>query len=68
MLMIKNSQRVYFQNLLILVYGRFCKWIDDDLLDNIFRLLSLKAELTEGQRNDVNFAIPVLEHINIGKQ
>lgn len=101
------------------VYSRFRKWIDDGFLDNIFRILSLDAELSEisidasivqahqhsagarknslpneigrsrggpstkihaavdtygypvyimiseGQRNDINFAIPVLEHINI---
>lgn len=101
------------------VYSRFRKWIDDGILDNIFRVLSLEAELyelsldativqahqhsagakkgghpneighsrggasskihaavdaygypvylmlSEGQRNDINFAIPVLEHINI---
>ena len=100
------------------VYSRFRKWIDDGILDNIFRVLSFEAELyelsldativqaintvpeekrepsnkighsrggasskihaavdaygypvylmlSEGQRNDINFAIPVLEHINI---
>ena len=101
------------------VYSRFRKWIDDGILDNIFRVLSLEAEinelsldativqahqhsagakkrgppneighsrggasskihaavdaygypvylmLSEGQRNDINFALPVLEHINI---
>ncbi len=83
------------------VYSRFRKWIDDGILDNIFRLLSLEAEpqelsldasivqahqhsagakihavvdaygyplyvmLSEGQRNDINYAIPVLEHIDI---
>ena len=100
------------------VYSRFRKWIDDGILDNIFRVLSLEAELyelsldativqahqhsagqkrgppneighsrggasskihaavdaygypvylmlSEGQRNDINFAIPVLKHINI---
>ena len=99
------------------VYSRFRKWIEDGILDNIFRILSLDAELeelsidssiiqthqhsagakkrglsneigpsrggastkihavvdaygypiylmiSEGQRNDINFAIPVLEHI-----
>ena len=29
------------------VYSRFRKWIEDGILDNIFRVLSLKAELTE---------------------
>ena len=29
------------------VYNRFRKWIDDGILDNIFRILSLEAELTE---------------------
>lgn len=29
------------------VYSRFCKWIEDGYLDNIFRLLSLEAELEE---------------------
>ena len=29
------------------VYSRFRKWIDDGILDNIFRILSLEAELTE---------------------
>ena len=29
------------------VYSRFCKWIDDGILDNIFRVLSLEAELDE---------------------
>ena len=29
------------------VYSRFRKWIDDGILDNIFRLLSLEAELEE---------------------
>lgn len=29
------------------VYSRFRKWIDDGILDNIFRLLSLEAELCE---------------------
>ena len=27
------------------VYSRFRKWIEDDILDNIFRILSLEAEL-----------------------
>ena len=101
------------------VYSRFRKWIDDGILDNVFRVLSLEAELyelsmdativqahqhsagakkgglqtrsdtavevpvpkihaavdaygypvylmlSEGQRNDINFAIPLLEHVNI---
>lgn len=29
------------------VYSRFRKWIDDGILDNIFRVLSLEAELYE---------------------
>lgn len=29
------------------VYSRFRKWINDGILDNIFRLLSLDAELSE---------------------
>ena len=29
------------------VYSRFCKWIEDGYLDNIFRVLSLEAELQE---------------------
>lgn len=29
------------------VYSRFQKWIDDGILDNIFRVLSLDAELSE---------------------
>ncbi len=29
------------------VYSRFRKWIDDGVLDNIFRILSLEAELEE---------------------
>ena len=29
------------------VYSRFRKWIDDGIIDNIFRVLSLEAELTE---------------------
>ena len=29
------------------VYSRFRKWIDDGILDNIFRILSLEAELKE---------------------
>ncbi len=29
------------------VYSRFRKWIDDGILDNIFRILSLEAELGE---------------------
>lgn len=29
------------------VYSRFHKWIEDGTLDNIFRVLSLEAELTE---------------------
>lgn len=29
------------------VYSRFCKWIEDGILDNIFRILSLEAELEE---------------------
>ena len=29
------------------VHSRFRKWIDDGILDNIFRILSLEAELTE---------------------
>ena len=29
------------------VYSRFRKWIDDGILDNIFRILSLEAELEE---------------------
>lgn len=101
------------------VYSRFRKWIDDGILDNIFRVLSLEAELedlsidasivqahqhsagakkggapneighsrggastkihavvdsygypiyimiSEGQRNDINFAIPILEHVTL---
>ena len=99
------------------VYFRFRKWIEDGTLDNIFRVLSLEAELTElsidasivqahqhsaeqkrgpsneighsrggastkihavvdaygypvyfmiseGQRNDINYAIPLLDHVN----
>jgi len=29
------------------VYSRFRKWIDDGFLDNIFRILSMDAELSE---------------------
>ncbi|KDR96792.1 Transposase [Peptoclostridium litorale DSM 5388] len=29
------------------VYSRFRKWLDDGILDNIFRILSLDAELEE---------------------
>ncbi len=29
------------------VYSRFSKWIDDGILDNIFRILSLEAELED---------------------
>ena len=29
------------------VYSRFRKWIDDGILDNIFRILSLDAELKD---------------------
>ena len=29
------------------VYSRFRKWIEDGILDNIFRILSLEAELEE---------------------
>ena len=29
------------------VYSRFRKWIDEGILDNIFRILSLEAELEE---------------------
>lgn len=29
------------------VYSRFRKWLDDGILDNIFRVLSLEAELGE---------------------
>lgn len=29
------------------VYSRFRKWIDDGILDNVFRALSLEAELEE---------------------
>lgn len=29
------------------VYSRFRKWIDDGILDNVFRVLSLEAELEE---------------------
>ena len=29
------------------VYSRFRKWIDDGILDNIFRVLSLEAEINE---------------------
>ena len=29
------------------VYSRFRKWIDDGILDNILRILSLEAELEE---------------------
>ena len=29
------------------VYDRFRKWIDDGILDNIFRLLALDADLSE---------------------
>ena len=101
------------------VYSRFRKWIDDGILDNIFRILSLEAELeelsidasiiqahqhsagakkrgpsneighsrggastkihaavdaygypvylmiNEGQRNDINYAIPLLDQIEI---
>ena len=98
------------------------KWIEDGTLDNIFRVLSLEAELTElsidasivkahqhsagakkgghqtksdtavvepaqkvhavvdaygypvyfmireGQRNDINYAIPLLDHVNLGNE
>ena len=100
------------------VYSRFRKWIEDGILDNIFRVLSLEAEreelfldasivqahqhsagqkrgppneighsrggasskihavvdtygypvsimLSEGQRSDINYAIPMLEWIHI---
>ena len=101
------------------VYSRFRKWINNGLLDKIFRLLAMDAELSEvsldasivrahqhsagarkdglpneighsrggpstkihaavdaygyplyimlseGQRNDINYAVPVLEHINL---
>lgn len=30
-----------------IVYSRFRKWIDDGILDNIFRVLKLEAELEE---------------------
>ena len=98
------------------VYSHFRKWIEDGTLDNIFRVLSLEAELTElsidasivkahqhsagakkgghqtkldtavvepaqksmvdaygypvyfmiseGQRNDINYAIPLLDHVD----
>lgn len=99
-------------------YSRFRKWIDDGILDNIFRILSQEAELeelsidasivqahqhsanakkwgsneighsrrgastkihaivdsygypvyfmiSEGQRNDINYATPLLDHIRI---
>lgn len=29
------------------VYSRFWKWIDDGIIDNIFRILSIDAELQE---------------------
>ena len=29
------------------VYSKFRKWLDDGILDNIFRVLSLEAELSE---------------------
>lgn len=29
------------------VYSRFREWIDDGILDNVFRVLSLEAELEE---------------------
>lgn len=29
------------------VYSRFRKWLDDGILDNVFRVLSLEAELEE---------------------
>lgn len=29
------------------VYSRFRKWLDDGVLDNIFRVLTLEAELSE---------------------
>lgn len=101
------------------VYSRFRKWINNGLLDKIFRLLAMDAELSEisldasivrahqhsagarkdgqpneighsrggpstkihaavdaygyplyimlseGQRNDINYAVPVLEHIDL---
>ena len=31
------------------VYSRFRKWIDDGILDNVFRVLSLEAELYNSQ-------------------
>ena len=39
-----------FQNVMVpgkTVYSRFRKWIDDGILDNIFRILSLEAEPEE---------------------
>lgn len=100
------------------VYSSFRKWLDDRILDNIFRFLNLESELyelsidasivqahqhsagakkgspneighsrggastkihaaidaygypvnlmiSEGQRNDINYAIPILEQLNI---
>ena len=29
------------------VYNRFRKWIEDDILDNLFRILSMDVELEE---------------------
>lgn len=29
------------------VYTRFCKWLNDGILDNIFRVFALEAELSE---------------------
>ena len=111
----RSSRTLWFRQT---VYSRFRKWIDDGILDNIFRILSLEAELeelsidasivqahqhsagakkgasneighsrggastkihaivdsygypvyfmiSEGQRNDINYAIPLLDHIEI---
>lgn len=102
------------------VYSRFRKWIDDEILDNIFRVISFETELyelslnativqahqhsagakkgtlneighsrggasskihatvdaygypvylilSEGQRHDINFVVPLLENIDIEK-
>ena len=41
----RSSRTLWF--LANCIYSRFRKWIDDGILDNIFRILSLEAELEE---------------------
>ena len=42
-----KDNRTMLNGMVWIVYSRFRKWINDGILDNIFRVLSLEAELYE---------------------